>query len=116
MPLCLYGYFIPTVSNAVPLGPSLLLGIGDRLVYVLANALISGFLFGIEELAVTLEEPFSILPMQRFCDNIKQSTELIKNRALSLSNCNGKGTVSSSEASAGLNGSDAEEAADLLPS
>ena len=110
MPLCLYGYFIPTVSNAVPLGPSLLLGIGDRLVYVLANALISGFLFGIEELAVTLEEPFSILPMQRFCDNIKQSTELIKNRALSLSNYNGKDIVS------GVNGSDAEEAADLLPS
>ena len=28
------------------------------------------FLFGIEELATQLEEPFTILPMQGFCDKI----------------------------------------------
>jgi hypothetical protein len=27
-------------------------------------------MFGIEELSIQLEEPFSILPMQRFCDGI----------------------------------------------
>merc|ERR1712127_443503 len=31
---------------------------------------LSGFLFGIEELATQLEEPFTILPMQAFCDKI----------------------------------------------
>jgi len=35
-----------------------------------ATALISLFLFGIEELATQLEEPFTILPMQGFCDKI----------------------------------------------
>jgi len=35
-----------------------------------ASALISVFLFGIEELATQLEEPFTILPMQGFCDKI----------------------------------------------
>mmetsp|Transcript_7951 Transcript_7951/g.16843 ORF Transcript_7951/g.16843 Transcript_7951/m.16843 type:complete len:426 (+) Transcript_7951:233-1510(+) len=33
-------------------------------------ALTSVFLFGIEELATQLEEPFTILPMQGFCDKI----------------------------------------------
>mmetsp|Transcript_30041 Transcript_30041/g.82479 ORF Transcript_30041/g.82479 Transcript_30041/m.82479 type:complete len:487 (-) Transcript_30041:296-1756(-) len=35
-----------------------------------ATAIISVFLFGIEELATQLEEPFTILPMQAFCDKI----------------------------------------------
>ena len=35
-----------------------------------ATASISLFLFGIEELATQLEEPFTILPMQAFCDKI----------------------------------------------
>ena len=35
-----------------------------------ATAAISLFLFGIEELATQLEEPFTILPMQAFCDKI----------------------------------------------
>eukprot|EP00591_Stephanopyxis_turris_P015137 CAMPEP_0195538954 /NCGR_PEP_ID=MMETSP0794_2-20130614/49800_1 /TAXON_ID=515487 /ORGANISM="Stephanopyxis turris, Strain CCMP 815" /LENGTH=418 /DNA_ID=CAMNT_0040672965 /DNA_START=28 /DNA_END=1284 /DNA_ORIENTATION=- len=35
-----------------------------------ATAAISVFLFGIEELATQLEEPFTILPMQAFCDKI----------------------------------------------
>lgn len=34
------------------------------------TAMISVFLFGIEELATQLEEPFTILPMQAFCDKI----------------------------------------------
>mmetsp|Transcript_6577 Transcript_6577/g.18892 ORF Transcript_6577/g.18892 Transcript_6577/m.18892 type:complete len:440 (-) Transcript_6577:168-1487(-) len=35
-----------------------------------ATAIISLFLFGIEELATQMEEPFTILPMQAFCDKI----------------------------------------------
>ena len=34
------------------------------------TSLLSIFLFGIEELATQLEEPFTILPMQGFCDKI----------------------------------------------
>jgi len=34
------------------------------------TAFLSVFLFGIEELATQLEEPFTILPMQAFCDKI----------------------------------------------
>lgn len=33
-------------------------------------AMISVFLFGIDELATQLEEPFTVLPMQAFCDKI----------------------------------------------
>lgn len=35
-----------------------------------ASFLVSAFLFGIDILAVELEEPFSVLPMQAFCDKI----------------------------------------------
>jgi ion channel-forming bestrophin family protein len=35
-----------------------------------ATAVLSVFLFGIEELGTQLEEPFTILPMQVFCDKI----------------------------------------------
>lgn len=35
-----------------------------------ATFTISLFMFGIEELAIQLEEPFTILPMQAFCDKI----------------------------------------------
>ncbi|CAB9514528.1 UPF0187 protein [Seminavis robusta] len=35
-----------------------------------ATAVLSVFLFGIEELGTQLEEPFTILPMQAFCDKI----------------------------------------------
>jgi predicted membrane chloride channel (bestrophin family) len=34
-------------------------------------------MFGIEELAIQLEEPFSILPLQDLCDGV-----LLKNQAL----------------------------------
>ena len=42
-----------------------------------ASAIVSLFLFGIAELAVQLEEPFSILPLQSFCDSVKSSTMAI---------------------------------------
>ena len=38
-----------------------------------AVTLVSIFLFGIAELAVQLEEPFSILPLQQFCDEVRDS-------------------------------------------
>jgi hypothetical protein len=121
MPLALYGYFIPTIdgpslglSELVGVGDRLsaLVGVGDRCVYVIANALISGFLFGIEELAVTLEEPFSILPMQRFCDNIKKSTEYLLDRALFLAVYAAQREKTLSE-TAEINGSGEEQSADL---
>jgi len=35
-----------------------------------ASFFLSMFLYGIEELANQMEEPFTILPMQAFCDRI----------------------------------------------
>ena len=55
LPLGLYGPFSNT-WNHVGLLPGM--------------AFISLFLFGIEELATQMEEPFTILPMQGFCDKI----------------------------------------------
>jgi ion channel-forming bestrophin family protein len=40
-----------------------------------AVAIVAVFLFGIQELASALEEPFSILPMQSFCDGLKESMQ-----------------------------------------
>ena len=42
----------------------------NHVVMIPATAFISVCLFGIEELATQLEEPFTILPMQGFCDKI----------------------------------------------
>ena len=42
----------------------------NHIAMIPATAIISVFLFGIEELATQLEEPFTILPMQAFCDKI----------------------------------------------
>jgi ion channel-forming bestrophin family protein len=42
----------------------------NHLAMIPATSVISVFLFGIEELATQLEEPFTILPMQIFCDKI----------------------------------------------
>eukprot|EP00536_Pseudo-nitzschia_multiseries_P012020 jgi/Psemu1/260247/estExt_Genewise1Plus.C_4390020 len=55
MPLAMYKPFEST-WNHVGMIPS--------------TAIISLFLFGIEELATQMEEPFTILPMQAFCDKI----------------------------------------------
>jgi putative membrane protein len=49
---------------------------------IAAAGLVSVFLFGIEELSVQLEEPFSILPMQSFCDDIKRSTKAVADWAI----------------------------------
>lgn len=42
----------------------------NHIAMIPATAIISVFMFGIEELATQLEEPFTILPMQIFCDKI----------------------------------------------
>jgi putative membrane protein len=44
----------------------------NRLLLVPTSAFISFFFFGIDELAIQLEEPFSILPLEYNCANIKQ--------------------------------------------
>ncbi len=49
----------------------------DCFLLVPATAILGLFLFGIDELALQLEEPFSILPMQKFCDKVKNSTRTI---------------------------------------
>jgi putative membrane protein len=59
LPFAMYEDFAKTSDLALPLVP--------------AAAILAFFMFGIEELAVQLEEPFSILPMQRFCDGILQA-------------------------------------------
>ena len=45
-------------------------GTWNHIGMVPTTAILSIFLFGIEELATQLEEPFTILPMQSFCDKI----------------------------------------------
>jgi predicted membrane chloride channel (bestrophin family) len=42
----------------------------NHIAMIPATAVMSVFLFGIEELATQMEEPFTILPMQAFCDKI----------------------------------------------
>ena len=42
----------------------------NHLALIPSIAVLSTFMFGIEELANQLEEPFTILPMQAFCDKI----------------------------------------------
>ena len=42
----------------------------NHLAMIPTTSVISLFLFGIEELATQMEEPFTILPMQAFCDKI----------------------------------------------
>jgi predicted membrane chloride channel (bestrophin family) len=44
----------------------------NRLLLIPTSAFISFFFFGIDELAIQLEEPFSILPLEYSCANIKQ--------------------------------------------
>jgi putative membrane protein len=77
LPFGIYKDFAHTSDLALPLIP--------------AAAILALFLFGIEELAAQLEEPFSILPLQRFCDGIlAASTGLrdwsMESRALVASN------------------------------
>ena len=55
-------------------------GVGETWVVLPASAIIAFFLFGVDELAMQLEEPFSILPMQVFCDEIYESNKLLVHR------------------------------------
>jgi ion channel-forming bestrophin family protein len=56
LPLAIYEPLSQNTWNSIGLIPT--------------SLLISVFLFGIEELATQMEEPFTILPMQAFCDKI----------------------------------------------
>jgi ion channel-forming bestrophin family protein len=56
LPFAMYDPLAQNTWNSIGLIPAMLL--------------ISVFLFGIEELAAQMEEPFTILPMQAFCDKI----------------------------------------------
>ena len=49
----------------------------QSLLLIPAMASLGLFLFGIDELAIQLEEPFSILPMQKFCDKVRESTKTL---------------------------------------
>jgi len=42
-----------------------------------ASAILAFFLFGVDELAMQLEEPFSILPMKVFCDEILDASKIM---------------------------------------
>ena len=53
-------------------------------------AVLALFLFGIEELAVQLEEPFSILPLQKYCNEIQQSTTKMINWTIESRNMKNK--------------------------
>ena len=51
---------------------------GGHAAMIPATAVLSTCLFGIDELATQLEEPFTILPMQAFCDKIYDAcTEIV---------------------------------------
>lgn len=52
-------------------------GMGEVWAVLPASAVMAFFLFGVDELAMQLEEPFSILPMQVFCDDIYKSNKLM---------------------------------------
>lgn len=52
-------------------------GAGEVWAVLPASAVMAFFLFGIDELAMQLEEPFSILPMQVFCDDIYESNKIL---------------------------------------
>jgi putative membrane protein len=58
LPFAIHAEFLKADASGLPTIP--------------ASAALALFLFGIEELAVQLEEPFSILPMQSYCDEIRE--------------------------------------------
>lgn len=51
---------------------------GQSLILIPTASILALFLFGIDELALALEEPFSILPMKSFCDDFTRSAESLK--------------------------------------
>ena len=76
MPFPLYDLFVE--RNSI-LTPQVFM---ESLVLVPAVAVLAIFLFGIQELSVQLEEPFSILPLQRFCNEIKSGSESMVRRSV----------------------------------
>ncbi|KAL7547727.1 hypothetical protein ACHAWF_011016 [Thalassiosira exigua] len=50
---------------------------GEVWVVLPASAVLAFFKFGIDELAMQLEEPFSILPMQAFCDEVMDANRIL---------------------------------------
>lgn len=50
---------------------------GQPFLVLPASAILAFFLFGVDELAMQLEEPFSILPMKSFCDQILGSVDVL---------------------------------------
>ena len=78
IPFALYDAFVG------PIGPG---GVGlpeelRGLMVVLIAAMLAVFLFGIEELAIQLEEPFTILPMDRFCEEIRDNAVTMRDRSV----------------------------------
>lgn len=51
--------------------------VGEVWAVLPASAILAFFLFGVDELALQLEEPFSILPMQVFCDELLQASKIL---------------------------------------
>ena len=76
LPTAMYDAFADKTAIAVSLGNF------QCLPLIPATAVVGLFLFGIEELAMQLEEPFSILPMQKFCDDVRRSTSTISEWSL----------------------------------
>lgn len=70
LPAALYQIFVE--SNA----PTTFLNL-QCLPIIPATVIVGIFLFGIDELAMQLEEPFSILPMQKFCNQVKDSNKAL---------------------------------------
>jgi len=52
-------------------------GAGAVWAMVPACGIMAFFLFGVDELAMQLEEPFSILPMQAFCDEVLEASTIL---------------------------------------
>lgn len=53
----------------------------ESCVLVPAVAVLAISLFGVQELSIQLEEPFSILPMDKFCADIRSTSTAMMNRA-----------------------------------
>lgn len=52
-------------------------GTSEELAVLPGSAILAFFLFGVDELAMQLEEPFSILPMQTFCDEVYNAGQIM---------------------------------------
>ena len=76
LPFPLYDLFVERGSI---LTPQVLM---ESAVLVPSVAVLSIFLFGVQELSITLEEPFSVLNLQSFCDDIKRITTDMQARAM----------------------------------